>query len=172
MDIFSNIPLDEHPAYYSKYFALIPQADILSVLEHQITHRHDFLKLLTRDKEDHKYQPEKWTVKEVLIHIVDTERIFGYRILSIARGETNNLMGFDENQYTLQANANQRNLSSILEEWNHLRKSHISLFNTFNEEQFLRKGSANGNIVSVRALIKMMACHESHHLNVLKERYF
>ncbi|GAB6283401.1 MAG: hypothetical protein STSR0008_21670 [Ignavibacterium sp.] len=126
----------------------------------------------------YKYAEDKWTMKEVLGHLVDSERIFGYRALCIARNEKQNLPCFDENEYVKQAKFNSRNIASIghygkslLEEFQNLRNANILLFNTFDENILKKKGIACDKEISVNALIYIIAGHTEHHLEILKSKY-
>jgi hypothetical protein len=130
-----------------------------------------FLENLPEDKTLYAYAPGKWTIKEVVQHLVDMERIFSYRALCIARGEMAGLPGFDEKEYAAASGANYRRWDHLLEERVCLRKSIIQLFRSFNQQQLERLGTANGKTVSTNALGFIIAGHSLHHLQVLKERY-
>ncbi len=123
------------------------------------------------EKEEYRYAEGKWTVKEVLGHICDTERILGYRALCIARGEQKELPGFDENHYVSNGYFNKRSLYDLAHEFSIVRESNIALFKSFDENILDKKGTANKNIMSVRSILFMIAGHEKHHINVIKERY-
>jgi len=123
------------------------------------------------DKGNYRYAEGKWTLKEVLLHMIDTERVFAYRAMCIARGEQQNLPGFSENSYTANGNADAREMTNLLEEYQAVRMGSICLLRSLTTEQADKLGSANGRPVSVRALAYMTAGHELHHLHILKERY-
>lgn len=147
------------------------QADVLEVLQKQ---RYDVLQLFGRVSEneaDFAYAPGKWSIKEVLGHMNDTERIMAYRALCIARGEQNSLPGFDENDYVAHAFFHERTLAGLLEEHKVVREATIALFDSMAPAAYPRLGNANGSPVSVAALAFIIAGHERHHLNILKERY-
>jgi uncharacterized damage-inducible protein DinB len=117
------------------------------------------------------YAPGKWTIKEVLVHIVDDERIYAYRALRIGRGDTTPLPGFEQNDYVPYSRAGGRSVRSILKEYESVRRATLTLFRSFTEEDLSRKGTANNYVYSVRGLLYHMAGHELHHLNILRERY-
>lgn len=131
----------------------------------------EFYKNIADDKLGLSYLPNKWTIKEVLIHVIDCERIFAYRALRIARNDKTSLPGFDENSFTKEVYASNRTLISILKEYTTVRNATISLFESFNEEQMLRVGIASDKTISVRAIGKIIMGHELHHIQVIKERY-
>lgn len=159
----------EYPEYYHKYVELVGERDPLEVLKDQRTQQ--FWHELPPDKDDYRYAEGKWTPKELLGHVIDCERIMAYRALSIARGETQPLPGFDENMYVENANFGERKVESLTMELHFVRASTIMLFAGMNDEILLKTGIANGNPVSVRALLYIIAGHELHHVNILKERY-
>ena len=161
----------EYPPYYQYYINLIPEGDVLdSLRELQESTRSQILSL-DELQGSVRYAEGKWSIKEVIGHIIDTERIFSYRILSISRGETTTLPGFDQDEYVRNAGFDRRSMESLAEEFVHLRASNLALFRSFDESASQRKGKANQLEVSVRALIYMLAGHEVHHLNIIKERY-
>ena len=122
-------------------------------------------------KADHRYSDDKWSIREVLCHMIDAERIFSYRALRFARNDRTPLSGFDEKEYASQLNATSRSLRQIGDEMQHLRSSSVDLFESFNEEMLKRKGTANSNELSVVALGFIIAGHETHHCKILRERY-
>lgn len=163
---------DEHNPYYAKYIALVPNDD-LSIAGHLADQHHETIDVLRKAKAkgDHAYGPGKWTVKEVVGHMCDTERIFAYRALRFARGDSTELPGFDENTYVAQSNFGDRTMDDLLEELWAVRAATLSLAKHLPESAMQRRGSANGSPVTVRALMYIIAGHERHHLAVLKERY-
>jgi len=163
-------PGDYNP-YFDTYISLVKGDDIVSALEKNYATTISFLKSIPVEKGDYSYAPGKWSVKQVIIHISDTERVFTYRALSIARGDTAALPGYDENIWAANSAPEKRTIADVTEEFSLLRQNTIHLFKTFGEEQFLRKGIANSKPASVIALAFVIAGHELHHLNVLKERY-
>lgn len=123
------------------------------------------------EKTTHAYEPGKWTIKQMFQHVIDTERIFAFRALAIARRETQNLPSFDENEYASHATAAARNWKDMLIEWRMVRQSTNMLFASFTEEDMKQKGTVNGNTLSVNAIGFIIYGHALHHLHVLKERY-
>ena len=149
-------------AYYSPLEALQVSKKTLA----------DYLLNLTAEQSLYSYAPGKWTVKEVVQHLTDAERIFGYRALCIARGEKASLPGFEENEYAAASGANYRRWEHLVEEWIHLRESTIQLFRSLNDSQLQQQGLANGNKMTAAAIGFLTAGHALHHLSVLEERYF
>lgn len=161
----------EFPAYAEKYIALVPD-DVLTALGRLAQ---GTVQLFSERKEadgDFRYAPDKWSAKEVLGHIIDTERIFTYRALRIARADQTPIEGFEQDDYVRSGEFEQRKLKSLLEEYQSVRSASITLFRSFNEDVWTRRGVANKNEISVRALAYMTAGHELHHVKILKESYF
>lgn len=163
---------DEHSPYYAKYIALVPD-DELTVVQHLADQHHDTVGLLRKAKAkgDHSYGPGKWTVKEVVGHMCDTERIMAYRALRFARADETDLPGFDENTYVTASNFSSRSMDDLLEELWSVRAATLSLAKYLPKDALTRRGTANGAAVSVRALLYIIAGHERHHLAILRERY-
>lgn len=162
----------EYAPFYEKYVALVPSADILSLLE---TQRLQMTQLLTACSErdgNFRYAPGKWSVKEVIGHLSDCERIFTYRALRIARGDSTPLPGFEQDDYVRTAGSGRRQLQDLAEEFSLIRNSTIALYRSLDDDAWARRGSANKNEVSVRALAFITAGHELHHRQILEERYF
>lgn len=159
----------EYPETFNNYINLV-NGDVIKILENQISDFSNFLNNLV-EKGDYAYAPGKWTLKELVGHIIDTERIMVYRLVSFARNETAVLPGFDEDSYVTNAFFKNRSLFSLSEEFIALRKANMFLINTLNEEELNRMGNANGKNVSVRALIYILAGHVIHHTNIINERY-
>lgn len=159
-----------HP-YYGTYIGKVSGNDALMTLEVQLSDTPRFIERFPLEKEEYRYAENKWTPKEIFLHLIDAERVFAYRALRIARGDETPLSGFDQDQYVPESNANQRSLESIAEEYTAVRKASIELLRNLREEQLLRKGVANNSPISVRALAYIMAGHENHHMGVIRERY-
>lgn len=167
----TNRPLpDEYAPYYGKYIALVGDEPIIDILEGLKESSYQFFKSLPAGKGDFAYDEGKWTIKEVLGHMIDAERTFAYRVLCFSREETI-LPGFDQEVYMLKATFNSRPVEDLAEEFKAVRQANLYLFRSLTNEQETQKGIASGNPVSVRALLYMIAGHELHHLNILKERY-
>lgn len=159
----------EYPEWGQNYISQV-DGDVVAILTKQATDFPNFVKNLV-EKGDYAYAPGKWTIKELVGHIIDTERIMVYRIVSFARGETASLPGFEEDDYVANARFKDQNLFNMAEEFALLRKSNLYLINSFNEEELNRMGLANGKEMSVRAIIYVLAGHIIHHTRIIKERY-
>ncbi|MCH8033999.1 MAG: DinB family protein [Bacteroidetes bacterium] len=162
---------EDYDAIYSGYISLIGDDDIIKVLEEQRKTSEKFLKTFTEEQGNYYYADGKWTVKEVLGHVIDTERIMAYRALAFARGEKQSLPGFEQDDYVAESNFNKRSLADLINEFITIRESNIILFRSFNEEILIRRGTASESEVTVLALIYIIAGHEKHHMKFLKERY-
>ena len=162
----------EHSPYFGRYISLVSDPDILSVLEAQWKETAAWLRGLNEQDGGFRYAPDKWTVREVLGHMNDTERIFAYRALRIARADKTPLAGFEQDDYVLAGGFEKRTLGDLREEFDAIRKSSLFLFRGFEEVAWTRQGTASDNILSVRALAYMIAGHELHHRRILLEKYF
>lgn len=161
----------DYNPYFDNYISLVKGENILIVLENNLAATESFLKSIPETKGDFAYAEGKWSVKQVIIHITDTERVFAYRALTIARGDKTPLPGYDENVWAKNSAAKNRTLADVVEEFLSVRKSTIHLVKSFDEEMLSRKGTTNNNPASVISLLYVIAGHELHHLKVLKERY-
>ena len=162
----------EYAPYYEKYISLVPGNDILSALEAQ---RLQMTRLFAGRSErdgNFRYAPDKWTVKEVLGHVADSERVFTYRALCIARGDQTPLPGFEQDDYARVGAFGDRTLADIAEEFAYVRSASVALFRSLGKEAWLRRGVANKTEITVRALAFIVAGHELHHRSILDERYF
>jgi uncharacterized damage-inducible protein DinB len=162
----------EYAPYYERYISLVQGEDILSILDSQ--RRQTMLLLSGRDEEEgnFRYAPDKWSAKEVLGHLCDTERIFAYRALRIARGDTTPLPGFEQDDYVRNGPFANRSLSDLVEEFIAVRRATLSLLRNLDEQAWMRRGIASNNEVTVRSLAYMIAGHELHHRRILQEKYF
>jgi uncharacterized damage-inducible protein DinB len=161
----------EHLPYYGKYVALVPDGDILATLEGQTGETRALLRGLGEEKALHRYGPDKWSVKEVLGHMIDTEKIFAHRALRFARNDATPLPGFDENTYVPNAHFDRLPLGSLLDEFEAVRRATLLFFRHLEDAAWDRRGLANNAEVSVRALAWIAAGHELHHRSILRERY-
>lgn len=161
----------DYGEYYQGYIDLVEGDDILKILLENNQYAQDILNSFPQSKGNHRYAEGKWTVKEVVGHMMDVDRIFCYRALAIARGEKKPLPGFDQDQYVLNGKFNDRPLYELTYEYRLVREATISLFNSFDHSVLHYRGNASGNDVTVLALMFMAAGHEKHHLNILNERY-
>lgn len=163
-------PTEYMPAF-GKYIALVEGDDIIAALSNQLDDTLALLHGLSESQGELRYAPGKWSIKEVIGHLIDAERIFAYRALRFARNDQSALPGFDENNYVANSNFGERRLADLAEEVEFVRKSNIYLFRHLGEEVWLRRGKANDNEISVRALAYSIAGHERHHLGIIRERY-
>lgn len=164
----------DYPAYAEMYMRLLPDdGRILCHLESNCKKVREFIETIPENNLYYRYAPGKWTIKEILVHIIDDERIFSYRALRFARGEKANLIGFDQDNYVIESDANNRKVESIFEEYEYVRKSTITLFKNVPEYALDRMGHGTGtfNDATVRALAYHIAGHEQHHMNIIRERY-
>ena len=167
-----NRPLDsEYAPYYRGYVAQVAEEEILPVLRSQIDALDLLLDQVTPERETYRYAEGKWSIREVVGHLIDGERVFGYRALCIARGENQSLPGFDEKEYMLSAPYNRVDLEDLMSEFRLVRLSNIAMLRNLDEEAWSRMGTANDAPVSVRALAFIMGGHTRHHMGVLSERY-
>jgi len=163
--------LDTVPPFYKNYVKQIDETDVLQALRLSGFRTQMLIHSIPAAKTDFRYAENKWTVRELLCHMIDAERIHSYRALRFARNDRTNLPGFEENDYAVQANASARSLRKIADELAHLRTTTVDMFEGFTEEMLWRKGSANNNEMSVLALGFIIAGHEAHHRKILTERY-
>ena len=162
----------EFPPYASMYIDLIPSdGRLLTHLWNNLQVAKTLIQALPPDKHLYRYAEGKWTVKEILVHIIDDERIYGYRALRFARNDKTELPGFDQDPFAFHSKANERTIESILEEYEAVRMSTIALFDGFSDDVLLRRGIANNNEATVRALGYHVAGHELHHLNIIRTLY-
>ena len=157
--------------YFGRYINLVENDNLIEALEYSLAQIDSFWGTISEEKSNFRYADGKWSIKELLQHIMDTERVFNYRALSVARGEKCSLMGYDHDEYALASNADSRSWNDILEEYKIVRKSTILLFKSFDNEQLDLIGKANGLPLSARAAGFITVGHEMHHLSVVKERY-
>ena len=160
-----------YPEYYKNYIAQVQDLDILQSLTKGMDRTISAMSKLSKEEQEKRYEPGKWTVKEVFGHVLDAERIFGYRALRIARGDKTSLPGFDENAFVSNANFRARSMESLIAEYKALRTSNIELFKSLDETALSRVGLANDKEVSVAALGYIIAGHERHHMGILASRY-
>lgn len=161
----------EYFSYYAPYIALVEDLDLITALKDAEKKLNELVHNIPEEKSDYRYESGKWSVKEVIIHLNDAERVFAYRALRFARNDKTELSGFDENIWVPESNAGFRTLEDILKEHHHVRQSSLSLFENLTEEMSRRKGIANGKEISVRAIGFIICGHTLHHVQTIKERY-
>ena len=170
MPIVSKPSADEHAPYYSTYIALVG-SDALVALTEQSNRTQALLAATSEERGGYRYGEGKWSVKEVVGHLCDAERIFAYRALRFARADAAELAGFDENKYVPVGRFAARSLADMAAEFAAIRAATLALYQSFDDEALLRRGTANGQPMSVRALGHVIAGHEAHHVAILRERY-
>jgi uncharacterized damage-inducible protein DinB len=162
----------EYPAYATMYLELLPpDVEILKHLDASLKSNTKFLNSIPKSKLMHRYAEGKWTIKEVIGHLIDDERVYVYRALRFARNDSTELPGFDQDPYAAHSNANHRDLKNLLAEYAAVRASTLAFFNSLDDAALIRSGIANGNRSSVRSYPFHIAGHELHHINLIKQRY-
>ncbi|HEV2708244.1 MAG TPA: DinB family protein [Pyrinomonadaceae bacterium] len=161
----------EYAPYYERYVSSVADADVLETLSRQIKETRQLLAGVSEEEAGRGYEPGKWSIKELVGHLIDGERVFAYRALRFARGDATNLPGFEQDDYVRNGNFNARTLRDLLEEFEQVRASTISLFRHLDPQAWTRRGTANDSEASVRALAFIIAGHEAHHVRILRERY-
>jgi hypothetical protein len=162
---------DEYAPYYATYTALVPDGDVRDHLRLQLHETVALLSGISDERASRGYGPGKWTLKEVVLHMIDTERVFCYRLLRIARGDTTPLPGFEQDDWVPHSGANARPLSSLLLEFAAVRAATLQLMDSLEPAAWARRGTASDKPVSARALAYICAGHERHHQRILRERY-
>ena len=167
----SQLPVKEYAEYFFPYISVLGDVTLIEELEISLHEFIRFVQNIPMDKFDFRYAEGKWTIKEIIQHVIDTERIFAYRALRISRNDQTPLPRFDENAYVNNTQANDRNLQDLLTELSAVRHSNIFLFKSFSNEQLERTGIASNAGISVRAIGFIMIGHQKHHQKVFEERY-
>lgn len=162
---------NEFAAYYVKYVSLVPEDDLLPVLHSQLQDLGKVVASVPAERETFRYGPGKWSIREVIGHLIDGERVFGYRTFCIGRGEPASLPTFDENQYVRLSHYDQIPLAELMAEFELARRSNLMFLARMTEETSAWTGTVGGNPVSVRAVVCIMIGHVRHHINVLREAY-
>lgn len=162
---------EEYSAHFESYVRLVPDGNVIDLLAERQGETGTLIGELTEEQGDYRYAPGKWSLKEVIGHLTDTERIMSYRLLRIARGDRTPLAGFDENEFVKGASFSLRSLPELLEEYVAVRRATLTLLRGLTEEAWVRTGIANGSETSARALAYIIAGHELHHLQIIRERY-
>ena len=162
---------DGYAPAFERYVARVPEADVLAALERQGDDVRAFLAALPADRAAHRYAPDKWTVHEVVAHVIDSERVFAYRALCVARGEAVDLPGFDENAYADALGDDPATLAALGEEFALVRRANLMLFRRFDTAAWARRGKARGFALTARGMAYVMVGHVRHHAAVLAEKY-
>lgn len=168
----TNLTPDEFAGYYATYINQV--SDEYTLVEELEISVHRFIKFVQNiplDKFDYRYAEGKWTIKDIILHLIDAERIFAYRALRFARNDKTELPGFEENDYVDEAHAAKRSIQDLLSELAVVRQATLTLFKSLTDEELMRKGIASNNTISVRALGFVIIGHQNHHQRVFEERY-
>ncbi|WP_025740220.1 DinB family protein [Aquimarina pacifica] len=169
--MLSQISKEEYNSYYATYIAKAQTSDIIEGLQESKKEFVDFVNTIPIEKGTYAYEKGKWTISEVLQHIIDTERIFGYRALRFARNDKTSLMGFEQDEFVPYSNSDVYDKEVLIEDFEAVRNSTVSLFKGFTDIMLLRIGEASGSPMSARAVGYIIPGHQKHHLEVIKERY-
>ena len=161
----------EHAPYFGRYIDLVPEADVLTALDWQMKETARILGRIDEERSNSRYAEGKWTIKQVVGHMGDVERIFAYRALAIARGDKNPLPGFDEDTYVMQAEFDSWRFQDLVDTLSIVRRSNVLMFRNMSPDAWDRRGVANDSPATVRALAYSILGHERHHLGILRERY-
>lgn len=163
---------NEFLPYFNTYIKLVPEgADVLECLEDNIMDTEELLLSIPKSKHEYRYAEGKWTIKDILQHMIDTERIFCYRAMRFARFDETPLPGYDEDNFAKQTFANKRTVDSLLDEFDQVRNCTLAMFRSFDKSVYANAGLSSGHTLSVRAIAYIIAGHELHHMNVIRERY-
>ena len=163
--------LGVYPPFFERYISLVKTDDWESVLSKQASEAQDFFSSIPEEKWSYKYEEDKWTIKEVLQHITDTERVFNFRALAFSRKDPNSFPSFNQDGYVINSNANQRSPKDLIEEFLAVRKCSQLLFKSLSDEQLNSVGTASNKEMSVKAIAYIIAGHFAHHVEILKEKY-
>ncbi|HLY17362.1 MAG TPA: DinB family protein [Bryobacteraceae bacterium] len=161
----------EYASYYGRYITLVPGSDVVAALEDQPNETLALLSTLSDEQGDYRYAPGKWSIKEMLGHVIDAERVFAYRALRFARHDQTPLASFEQDDYVRTANFGDSALADLIEEFVCVRRSTVCLFRKLSSDAWMRRGVASDNPVSVRAIAYIIAGHELHHRRILQEKY-
>ncbi len=162
----------QYPAYYDNYYKWLPEGQpILELWQHAIQDALEFWHSINSEEASFRYEASKWSIKQMLLHISDTERIFGFRALSLSRGEQANLSGFDHNSYVDFSGADDREWASILQEYQHVKQANYDLFASLNSSQWEAEGTLGDQRITVAAIAYVLPGHDRHHQEIVKSRY-
>lgn len=167
----NQLPVNEYPSFFEGYIQALENVQLVEELEICLYDFIKFIQDIPLDKFDYSYMKGKWTIKEIIQHIIDSERILSYRALRFSRMDVTPLAGFNENDYVSNSNAKNRNIQELLSELSSVRQSTLALFKSFSQEQLKFKGTASENEISVRALGFVIIGHQKHHQKIFEERY-
>lgn len=162
---------DEYPEFYQEYLTILPDSNIITYLKKQKNEVLSLFESLSESQLKYRYSEGKWSTKEIMRHLIDTEQIFAYRALCISRNESTSLPGFNQNSYITNSNINHLTKNDLIREFELLRSYSIQMFSNFDESYWNRKGKANGYVIVARVIPWIIAGHTKHHLTVLREKY-
>lgn len=162
---------NEYNEYHETYISLVEETDIVSALENQIDEINNLFASISEEKADFRYAEGKWSIKELVGHLIDSERVFSYRALRISRGDETPLAGFEQDDYVANGNFGNTKLSDLIEEFSLLRRSNVLFFKNLSDEAWSCLGIANEATISVRAIAYIMVGHIRHHADILRQRY-
>lgn len=163
--------VEEYASYYGKYVSLVPDGNIVETLTKQMGDTLAAWRAVPADKAEHRYAPGKWSTKEMMAHVIDTERVMAYRALRIARGDKTPLPGFDQDVFIANTDWSVRTIADLADEFESVRKANLYLFSHFSDSAWQQVGTASDNPISARALAYIIAGHELYHQKILRERY-
>ena len=166
-----ELDLDEYNHYYQPYIDMVGDVDVLDALKENHKALIPFIKGIDENKLSYRYAKDKWSIKEIVLHLIDTERVFAYRALCIARHDKTELPGFDQDAFVIHSYADNRTMDNLLSEYESVRMATISLFESFNQGVLSEIGTASNSALSVRAAAFIIVGHENHHLQIIKECY-
>ena len=167
----NQLSTDEYASFYAPYLHTLENVVLLDELEVSVHRLRNFVQNIPMDKYDYRYAPDKWTIKDILQHLIDSERVFAYRALRFARKDSTPLPGFEENEFANTAEGYKRSIRDLLTEMAVVREATLCLFRTFSDETLVLKGTASGREMSVRALGFIIIGHQNHHQRIFEERY-
>ncbi|MCA0152981.1 DinB family protein [Winogradskyella vincentii] len=162
---------EEYNPYYKQYIDKTSDLDIVNGLKQNLISVTEFFESIPQEKHLYAYAENKWSILDILLHIIDTERIFSYRALRIIRKDKTPMVGFDQDEFVISGNANNRSMESLIEEYKSVRKSTITLYSNLRSESLKLIGEASGSNISARAIGYIITGHENHHISIIRERY-
>jgi hypothetical protein len=162
---------EEYNPYYKQYIDKTSDLDIVNGLKQNLMSVVEFFESISQEKHLYAYAENKWSILDILLHIIDTERIFSYRALRIIRKDKTPMVGFDQDEFVISGNANNRSMDSLIEEYKSVRNSTITLYSNLRSESLKLIGKASGSNISARAIGYIIIGHENHHISIIRERY-
>ena len=161
----------EYPTNYLEYIKLLPDGDIIEIMERQGVETHEFFGNFSEKNSTFRYDPDKWCIKEIFMHLIDTERVFAYRALRISRGDTTPLPSFNQDEFVKNCNVMQRLISDLCAEYQSVRNASLTLFRSLDEEMAMCIGTVSGYLMTVRTIPCIISGHEIHHIRFIREKF-